>query len=183
MSDHLLIAHCAPTLANLKTASLFSFICESNECLMLHLAAWNEELNAKGVYAVALYFRDGRALIYVYRLNRLTQLLKRQDVMRFLRRYGYSSFDVNACLCQLRQRMGAQMEFPHEIGIFLDYPLDDVIGFIENGGRNYKCAGCWKVYGDAAAAQKRFDQMDRCRAIYARLFQSGMTIMQLTVAV
>lgn len=182
MSEKLLIAYCAPTLANLKTASLFSFICGTEECLLAHLAAWNEALNEKGVYAVALRFWDGRALIYVYRKRQLNQLLQDPGVTSFLRRYGYAEFDAEACLRQLRERMAAQLEFPHEVGVFLDYPLDDVIGFIENGGRNYKCAGCWKVYGDAAAAQKRFDQLARCQAAYTRLFQSGMTIMQLTVA-
>ena len=41
------------------------------------------------------------------------------------------------------------MKFPHEIGIFLGYPLADVAGFIRNKGRNCKCIGTWKVYGDA----------------------------------
>ncbi|MDO4357348.1 MAG: DUF3793 family protein [Clostridia bacterium] len=183
MSEKLLIAHCAPTLANLKTASLFSFVCDEEECLRAHLDAWNAELNPKGVYAISLRLWDGRALIYVYRKRQLSQLLQRPGVVQFLRRYGYADPDADVCLCRLRERMNAQAEFPHEIGVFLDYPLDDVIGFIENGGRNYKCAGCWKVYGDADAARARFDQLARCRAIYARMFQSGMTIMQLTVAV
>ena len=36
--------------------------------------------------------------------------------------------------------------FPHEIGLFLGYPFEDVMGFIENKGENYLCSGCWKVY-------------------------------------
>ena len=47
-------------------------------------------------------------------------------------------------------------KFPHEIGLFLDYPLVDVIGFIRNTGKNCKCSGCWKAYGNAKEAEKTF---------------------------
>ena len=37
-------------------------------------------------------------------------------------------------------------DFPHEIGLLLGYPPEDVSGFIENGGKNFLCSGYWKVY-------------------------------------
>ena len=46
--------------------------------------------------------------------------------------------------------------FPHEIGLFLSYPPEDVRGFIEHKGHESKCDGCWKVYGDAERAKKTF---------------------------
>ena len=52
------------------------------------------------------------------------------------------------------QRLGQAAEFPHEIGLFLGYPPEDVQGFLEN--RLCKCVGCWKVYGDEQAAQNGF---------------------------
>lgn len=47
-------------------------------------------------------------------------------------------------------------DFPHEIGLFLGYPLEDVQGFIENRAEGYKCVGCWKVYGDEEYAKQEF---------------------------
>lgn len=73
-------------------------------------------------------------------------------------------------------------EFPHEIGVFLGYPLGDVVGFIENRGKNFTCCGCWKSYGDPDAAQKHFDQLSKCTAVYLRLFHSGTPILRLAVA-
>lgn len=32
---------------------------------------------------------------------------------------------------QLRSRLHGSEEFPHEIGVFLGYPLNDVLGFIK----------------------------------------------------
>lgn len=45
--------------------------------------------------------------------------------------------------------------FPHEIGVFLGYPLDDVIGFIEH--KPFYLVGDWKVYQNVKEAQKQFD--------------------------
>ena len=73
-------------------------------------------------------------------------------------------------------------QFPHEIGVFLDYPLADVKGFIENGGKNCKCCGCWKVYCDECGAKKTFSKYKKCREVYCRLWKSGCkSISQLTV--
>ena len=69
-----------------------------------------------------------------------------------------------------------------EVAVFLGYPLTDVVGFIENSGRNFTCCGCWKAYGDPAIAQKHFAQLSKCTAVYLRLFHSGTPILRLAVA-
>lgn len=50
-------------------------------------------------------------------------------------------------LTRLAQRMEAVGDFPHEVGFFLGYPAEDVVGFIRNKGQNFKFCGRWKVYG------------------------------------
>ena len=55
-------------------------------------------------------------------------------------------------------RLSTGGDFPHEVGLFLGYPVEDVIGFIENKGKNCLCCGCWKCYSNACAAQKAFDK-------------------------
>ena len=67
-------------------------------------------------------------------------------------------------------------------GIFLDYPLGDVIGFIQNGGQNYKCSGCWKVYCNECEALKMFQKYHKCREVYRNLWAKGRSVLQLTVA-
>ncbi len=66
--------------------------------------------------------------------------------------------------------------------MFLGYPLEDVVGFIENHGRNYTCCGCWKAYGDPEAARRRFDQYRRCTAVWKERFRRGAAITQLIAA-
>ena len=48
------------------------------------------------------------------------------------------------CLARLIERLKDADEFPHEIGLFLGYPPEDVEGFIqEPNGQKY--TGIWKV--------------------------------------
>ena len=85
-------------------------------------------------------------------------------------------------LDQLAERLCCEGDFPHEIGVFLGYPLADVIGFIQNRGKNFTACGYWKVYTDPTAAQAEFDRYKKCERIYARCYYNGTPIRRLTVA-
>ena len=100
----------------------------------------------------------------------------------FLKKCGYTDFSTEAVLKKLKERFSHGGDFPHEIGIFLGYPLGDVIGFIQNSGKNCKCTGCWKVYCDECSAKKTFDKFKKCTEVYTRLWSQGRTVLQLTVA-
>lgn len=177
-----IIAHCAPTLAGIKTANMFTYIPEHMDSIPGEVHHANEKLNSKGVYVEVLRQSEARALMYVYRPSKLVQDLKRDGADCLLARCGYSSPDVNCCLCQLKNRFCQQECFPHEVGLFLGYPLDDVTGFIEQKGKNYKCCGIWKVYGDEQKSLQIFCKLKKCSEIYKRLSANGRTIDQLTVA-
>jgi len=53
--------------------------------------------------------------------------------------------NIDTHLETLSSRISCSPEFPHEIGIFPDYPFEDIIGFIRNKGRNFKMCGYWKL--------------------------------------
>ena len=74
-------------------------------------------------------------------------------------------------------------EFPHEVGLFLGYPPEDVKGFIDHRANGFKCAGLWKVYGDEKKARSLFEKYRKCTEIYCALWQSGLKLEQLAVAV
>lgn len=178
-----LVAHCAPTLASLKTGSLFTCFHSHGEALDRQVEDWNRQLAPKGVRVLLLRRGQRGSLIYVFRPKRLAQDLSRPCVVRFLRQYGYESPAVEQALCRLSQRLGEGDTFPHEIGLFLGYPLEDVEGFIANGGKNCKCTGCWKVYCNEEEAVRRFTQFKKCAQVYQRLWEQGRSVEQLTVAV
>ena len=112
-----------------------------------------------------------------------SSILSEPSTRAFLAGQGYGADQsCQELLRQLSRRLCLEREFPHEIGVFLGYPLEDVVGFIRNRGRNYTCCGYWKAYGDPEAAQKRFDQYRRCTAACCEQFRKGTAITQLIAA-
>ena len=177
-----LIDNCSPTLASLKTANLFNYRYQSEESLNKNLIIWSRELRKKGISLYMLRKKDNTALIYVCRLKRLERDLDSRGVSDFMYSCGYKSNDPIRAIATLREKLRVCNDFPHEIGLFLGYPLGDVRGFIENKGKNCLICGFWKVYCNECEARKQFSRFTKCRNIYMKLWQEGRSIMQLTVA-
>lgn len=67
MTERILVEHCAPTLAGLKTAGLINVAFSSRECARCEVCRLNRLLAAKGVRIIPLRYQKGRMLLYVYR--------------------------------------------------------------------------------------------------------------------
>lgn len=182
MLESEIITYCVPTLAGIKTANMFSYKPLRMDELFLEIQSANKKLNEKGVYLEVLKIGDSRALIYVYRRKKLEDDLKRESVGLLLKNCGYTGQEPEQCIQQLKRRFSQHSDFPHEVGLFLGYPLDDVKGFIDQKGKNYKCTGIWKVYGNEKETQSIFRKLKKCSEIYRRLFDGGRSILKLTVA-
>ena len=177
-----LIEHCAPTLASLKTGSLFSFLAPVTHALRSEIHAVNHLLIPKGLRLCLLHALPDRALCYLYRESHLTAALGNEENAAFLRACGYDQLDAHSALETLKQRLCKCETFPHEIGLFLGYPLGDVLGFIEHKGKNCLCCGLWKSYTDPCAAQQCFARCAKCTAVYRRLYEAGRPLSRLIVA-
>ena len=182
MSEEALVKYCSPTLAGIKTGSLFNCSYHSEKELFAFLRFWNTALRNKGIRIILLRMREGKALIYVYRPSLLKRRLQEDEARDLLKELGYCAQSCSACLSHLISRLTQSEDFPHEIGLFLGYPCEDVKGFIENKAACAKCVGCWKVYGDAQRAQKQFELFKKCTRIYQRQWSDGKSLTKLTVA-
>lgn len=182
MIEKYLIEHCSPTLASLKTANLFSVPLEREENADVQIGEWSRTLAPKGIELMVIRRSETAALVYVFRRSMLKRELEKPGVAEFLREYGYSCTDTYAALERLSDRLSCRADFPHEIGIFLGYPLSDVKSFIKYGGRNCKCSGCWQAYGNVEDAVKTFRRFEKCRTVYKRQWLGGKSVLQLTVA-
>lgn len=182
MSEDLLIRHCAPTLAGIKTGNLFSCVCPCRKELTKSISSLNKKLVPRGIRILPLKVGQDRALIYVYRPHALENDLTDRQARELLLRYGYTPENLNACVIHLIHRLQSAEEFPHEIGLFLSYPPNDVLGFIDNNACNHKCRGCWKVYGNEQESKSTFEKYDLCSKIYFQQWKQRKSIEQLTVA-
>lgn len=178
-----LVQHCAPTLAGIKTGGLFNYYTVNSDCdINIQIKKWNCLLNPRGVALRVLSQGKDRSMIYVFRPNRLLKDFACPGVSAFLSDIGYDCDSISSCIQKLAERIDGSTSFPHEIGLFLGYPLPDVKGFIENAGQNCKFCGMWKVYGDESQTIKLFEQFKKCTRIYCECLQKGSSVKRLTVA-
>lgn len=182
MYEAQLVKQCAPTLAGMKTGTLFGCAFPDASALKECMRRWNRSLTPKGVRAIPARYQNGRAMIYLYRPARLSADLRDGRARQLLQARGYCPDCSECCVARLMRRLSAYESFPHEVGLFLGYPPEDVSGFIEHRACGFKCVGCWKVYGDAEAAQKTFEKYKKCTDVYCNQFANGRSLERLTVA-
>ena len=83
MSEEMLVSYCSPTLSGLKTGSLFSCPCDAKKKMSGEISNFNQKLSKKGIRILPVRISGRRALIYVYRPEKL----KQDFLMRKCRRF------------------------------------------------------------------------------------------------
>ena len=104
-------------------------------------------------------------------------------VCQSMKSFGYESLDLSDVLSRFQKRYADCMEqiaeFPHEMGLLLGYPVEDVEGFIENKGHNYLYAGYWKVYGHVEEKKALFNRYEEARKVLIQLLASGRSVSEM----
>lgn len=170
--EQILADHCAPVICGQKAANLVAVERELVRYIPQVLGknlAWKEMCSCKKYYHVLIYVSD-----------RLTDYISRDEHSDFLAGYGYQEMGLDKMLDLLASRFEAYQkgreDFPHEIGLFLEYPLADIEGFILNEGKNALECGYWKVYGDVEEARRTFRLYDMLKARMNEWLRLGYTI-------
>ena len=168
----------APALLGIKASNMLS-LSKNDFNINENIRRFNAKTAERGLYIHILCECENKSLILVYNRRLLQKRLSDELIRRFLAGYGYTeNMTLDECLARLSERISAETDFPHEVGIFLDYPLEDVIGFIENSGANYKLCGCHKVYGDEVKAARTFSNYAKCRNFLCDKLNTGYDIYQ-----
>ena len=84
-----IIAHCAPTLAGIKTANMFTYTPMNRNKLSMEIEEENRKLNCRGVFVEVLRTSEYKALVYVYRKKKLEQDLQCEGACALLKDCGY----------------------------------------------------------------------------------------------
>ena len=181
--DRLLATYCSPTLAGIKPASLVSINRTEHPDLLQQLEAYRKAFAPRGMCFEIICACRGRLLLLVYQKAVLERHMLDRRVQWVLKSFGYPAEQpLKKLLQELKRRMALSEDFPHEIGLFLGYPIEDVVGFIRNAGRNSKMSGYWKVYGDVQMASQLFDRLSRvCSAVTKRVEQ-GESLLEVFAA-
>lgn len=174
--DTQLALYCAPVLSGLKMSNL----------LMLQQEQYGrvqQIFGHTGICCFILYRGRQKMALLLYRPKQLVGYLEKPEVKQLFWQLGYDDFISGHMLSVFAGRYVAYMEkragFPHEMGLFLGYPVEDVRGFIENSGKDFLYAGYWKVYEKKAEKIQLFHQFDKAKERLLSLVAVGAEISDL----
>ena len=172
--DTQLAMQCAPFIMGLKISNLFII---ENEYL------WDtvKRLECMGISYFILLRTDERTTFLLYNEDALKEYLSDSGIQLLLKEYGYEYEyeyeNLNELLIQFRIRYrkydSLHKGFPHEIGIFLGYPIEDVLGFIHNKGDNALYTGYWKVYANLPEKLGIFHKFETAEANLFKMLLQG----------
>lgn len=164
---------CAPVIMGLKISNLLIVPNKSID------KVWTI-LEGSKLSSQVLLRKEEKIVILVYRMDSLREYLSQAEIKKLLWRLGYRKVEWEELLpvfigrYQRYCRYGG--DFPHEMGILLGYPVEDVIGFIENNGKNFLYLGYWKVYKDKKEKIRLFQKFELAKKALIQLTATGISM-------
>jgi hypothetical protein len=148
---------CAPIIRGLKAGALIRI---PNRCRLVWNQCQKALCDASSLEALKISTRRGIDLLFLYDRKAVATALQNPGAKALLTSLHYEETeDPERALEHLQGRFSME-DCPHEVGIFLGYPPEDVQAFIDNAGKNCLCCRYWKVYHDAQTAQETFHKID-----------------------
>lgn len=181
MKEDLLVFHASPVLCGIKAANLFQIRSTDLTYVRCVIKSWEEAI--KPCKSCDFKFKliakkEKGFLVLAYRKNKLETILEDEEIRAFISNFGYDNRSLAKCLNRLAIRLKVE-DFPHEIGLFLGYPLDDVKAFIKNKGKNFVLNGTWKVYYDEESKRQIFKSYKESKERCSMLIKNGGQIYEL----
>lgn len=163
-----ILQYASATLAGEKAGSLFRIprpLWDNKEKVLPLLHSIHLQCIPVQIYKQSI-------LLYIYNPYLLNIILQLPENISFLIKSGYSPFP-DTSLSILLHNIRRNRDFPHEVGLFLGYPLHDVEGFIINQGKNCLYNKYWKVYHNVEQAKQKFARYDAYRECCKKARHTG----------
>ena len=168
-----LALQCAPLLTGIKVSNLLSVKNQSEEDIF-------EMFRETRISVKPIYQSEKKRIYLLYQREELEAYLNTEEVAETMKMFGYEELEPDSICEELKKRHACYMEekgaFPHEIGLLLGYPVEDVLGFIRHQGKNYLYTGYWKVYGNVVEAVALFEAYNQAKERVIRMLSHGIEI-------
>ena len=155
---------------------------------MVFLLVWSPFVLHLAVARPHSYYNSGR-FIFPHRQKAIPKTRRWQDSTvhkpdayskKTNRRPGKYCRVCGLSVFRFAEYKEGRQPFPHEMGVFLGYPLGDVKGFIEHHGKEYLCSGYWKVYQDEQKAKSTFQLYQSVRDAVLQLIMAGSNLYEIS---
>ncbi len=175
--DQIVVRSSAPTFCNIKPGNMF-FI-KSGSFAQDKLDEWIKSFDRHGIMTFVSPRQDLSTVVLVLNIRWAEKILGDLRVKTYLEKKGYRSGGVFYFVNELFRRMKKSKAFPHEVGIILGYPVEDVIEFEKKHGSGCKYCGSWKTYSDVENAKECQCRYRVCSGMCRQLYEEGYTLSQI----
>lgn len=167
----------AEVLAGHKPANLVRLINRPQLCGRNLYRLWQhygrQLLDGSPLEACCCRENEREILLLFYRPQLLERRICGHSGRAFLDRCGYPLDGFRAMLDELANRFRDQ-SIPHEVGVFLGYPLKDVAAFLGWNDSPFTCQRGWKIFGKARRSLALADRYQSSRNLMSdRLILTG----------
>lgn len=154
----------APVIGGLKPSSTITLKKDSKE-----YHTWNDykEIFLKKTRLRHILLREDNdaIILLIYSEKRLEDYINKEEVRKFLLKLDYNSEgSLEDILNNLVERYN-KFHCPHELGVFLGIPLQDVIDFMECTTKKCLLCGYWKVFNDFDYALQIFNDYNKSKEL------------------
>ncbi|KAJ51832.1 hypothetical protein BD780_000558 [Clostridium tetanomorphum] len=152
----------APTIEGRKPACILTFSKKNRNLYDMWEKYKEEFLERFDIKAFHIKDTGDTHTVLFYKEAELHNQIFKDENINFLHKFGYREYmKLEECLNLLKERY--ENFCPHEIGIFLGIPLEDVKAFM--GCTKKPCLSCgyWKVYYNEEEALQIFKSYDEAK--------------------
>lgn len=122
-------------------------------------------------YRIITTHDGGKRVLFINEKS-MEKVLVNKRCINFLKFVGYpADYELSDYMDELVFRLQSE-EFPHEIGVFLGYPLKDVLGFMGYGKNELVEVRNWRIYGDKEISYEVYNNFMRDKAIMKEMIES-----------
>ncbi|MBO5482323.1 MAG: DUF3793 family protein [Spirochaetaceae bacterium] len=178
MLSYQILQSASPTICKIKPGNMFTvkkFQFDTKSSI-----EWKKLLSKQDIELEWFSTTNNVIMYFSYNKKWISEILKNKKIKKFLLEKNYPiHLDNKAIIEELFFRLKNSNTFPHEVGVFLGYPLEDVISFEKNQGKNCKYCGLWKSYSNPSKAKKCCNQYANCSQLCTQWFCEGYSIPQI----
>lgn len=162
----------APTIIGKKPSSLVCFSKNIRNLQLLWEKYKQEFQDSSTLEFYEIRKTEKSTLVLFYNPQLLSNVVFEKNNIKFLEEFGYNKhMTLHQCLELLKGRF--EESCPHESGIFLGFPVEDVKSFIACEGKDCLACGYWKVYHNPTQAINMFKAFDHAKMRVVNLIING----------
>lgn len=170
--------HLAPIFTSRKPSSVLTFSKHGRNMYGLWKQYKSKFFEGSAIHFYELKKTEQKVCVLFYVPGHLMGTLTYGEHMAFLKKFGYHEHMTLREYLELLKKRFAE-DCPHEVGLFLGVPLNDIKGFIACNGKNYLFSGYWKVYHCLQQTLDTFKLYDQAKMQVVNLVSKGIAFSNL----